>query len=386
MPFVTIRHITTYRYRRPVAFGEHRMMLHPRASRDQRVIQADVKISPEPRSLRFVQDAFGNHVGIARFSRRSKELSFESVVCVEQSPCNSVVLEEGGRSFPVDYSVDELRDLAPYLERHQLDPIDAVGRWARELLFPSGAIGALELLTRLSQAIHKSFFYRRREEKGVQSPIETLRLGHGSCRDFAVLMIESARSIGFAARFASGYLAIPLDDPQEPTGRSGRGSTHAWAQIYLPGAGWIDFDPTSGSVGNVDLVTVAVVPDPRHAIPLHGTYVGFPSDHLGMEVQVSVTFDSPKGDLDRSATDRISTIGAPRRNHQSPVSLRGDPELETGAKRSQPAAVPEISIERVSSTEAQYSPKQLKGESTSNRNCASGVNTQGGIAADRKSA
>jgi transglutaminase-like putative cysteine protease len=286
-------------------------------------------------------------------------------------------------------SSDELRELAPYLERHQLDPIDAVGRWARELLFPSGAIGAFELLTRLSRGIHHGFIYRRREAKGVQLPVETLRLGHGSCRDFAVLMIEAARSIGFAARFASGYLAIPLDDPQEPTGRSGRGSTHAWAQIYLPGAGWIDFDPTSGSVGNVDLVTVAVVPDPRHAIPLHGTYVGFPSDHLGMEVQVSVTFDSPEGDLDRSATDRISAIGptrSPRQNHRSPVSLHGYPELETGAKRSQPAAVPEISIERVSSTEAQYSPKQLKGESTSNRNCASGVNTQGGIAADRKSA
>jgi len=204
-----------------------------------------------------------------------------------------------------------------------------------------------------------------------------------------MLMIDATRSIGFAARFASGYLAVPLEDPQEPTSSSGRGSTHAWAQIYLPGAGWIDFDPTSGSVGNVDLVTVAVVPDPRHAIPLHGTYVGFPSDHLGMEVQVSVTFDSPKGDLDRSATDRISAIGptrSPRQNHRSPVSLHGYPELETGAKRSQPAAVPEISIERVSSTEAQYSPKQLKGESTSNRNCASGVNTQGGIAADRKSA
>ena len=155
-----------------------------------------------------------------------------------------------------------------------------------------------------------------------------------------MLMIDAARSFGLAARFASGYLAIPLDDPQEPTGCSGRGSTHAWAQIYLPGAGWIDFDPTSGGVGNVDLVTVAVVSDPRQAIPLHGTYVGFPSDHLGMEVQVSVVFDSPKGGLDRSATDRTSTIGptrAPRRNDRSPISQPGYPELETGAKRSQPA-------------------------------------------------
>jgi transglutaminase-like putative cysteine protease len=302
MPFVTIRHITTYRYRRPVAFGEHRMMLHPRNSRDQRVIQADLKISPEPRSLRFVQDAFGNHVGIARFSGRSKGLSFESVVCVEQSPCDSVVPEDGGRSFPVDYSVDELRDLAPYLERQLHDPIDAVGRWARQLLFPSGATGAFELLTRLSRGIHNGFLYKRREAKGVQPPVETLRLGHGSCRDFAMLMIDATRSIGFAARFASGYLAVPLDDPQEPTNSSGRGSTHAWAQVYLPGAGWIDFDPTSGGVGNVDLVTVAVVPDPRHAIPLHGTYVGFPSDHLGMEVQVSVMFDSPNSPLTKSSS------------------------------------------------------------------------------------
>ena len=224
MQLVTIRHITTYRYRRPVAFGEHRMMLHPRDSHDQRVIQADLRISPEARSLRFVQDAFGNHVGIARFSRRSNELSFESVVCVEHSPRDGFGLEDGGRSFPVDYSVDELRDLSPYLERQLHDPIDAVGRWARELLFPSGATGAFELLTRLSRGIHNSFLYKRREAKEVQPPIETLRLGHGSCRDFAMLMIEAARSFGLAARFASGYLAIPLDDPQEPPGCSGRGS------------------------------------------------------------------------------------------------------------------------------------------------------------------
>ena len=338
MPSLTIRHLTTYRYRRAVAFGEHRMMLHPRDSHDQRVVQADLKISPKPRSLRFVQDAFGNHVGIARFSRRSKELSFESIVRLEHSPRKMALdLEDAGLAFPVGYRVSELRDLAPYIELHRHDPMEEVRRWARRFLLPSGSIGAFELLTRLSQGIHHGFVYRRREAKGIQPPAETLRLGHGSCRDFAMLMIEAARSIGFAARFASGYLAVPLDDPQEPTSSSGRGSTHAWAQIYLPGPGWIDFDPTSGSVGNVDLVIVAVVPDPRHAIPLHGTYVGFPSDHLGMEVQVSVMFDSPKGDLDRSATDRISTIGAPRRNHQSPVSLRGYPELETGAKRSQPA-------------------------------------------------
>ena len=245
MPSLTIRHVTTYRYRQPVAFGEHRMMLRPRNSHDQRVIEASLEISPEPRSLRFVQDAFGNHVGIARFSARSKELCFESIVCLEHSPSDAadLDLDDAARTFPVDYSADEMPDLAHYIERHQPDPGNEVGRWARQFLSPSGSIGSVELLTRLTQGINHGFRYRRREAKGIQQPVETLRLGHGSCRDFAMLMIEAARSLGLAARFASGYLAVPLEDPKEPTSGRARGSTHAWAQIYLPGTGWIDFDP-----------------------------------------------------------------------------------------------------------------------------------------------
>jgi transglutaminase-like putative cysteine protease len=289
MPFLTIRHVTTYRYRRPVAFGEHRMMLHPRDCGHQRAIQASLEISPEPASLRWVQDAFGNHVGIALFSRRSKELSFDSIVRLEHSPSNAAVdLENAGRTFPVDYSAEELRDLTLYIERHQLDPMSEVESWARQFLPQSGSIGVFELLTRLSRGIHHGFVYRRREAKGIQRAAETLRLGHGSCRDFAMLMIEAARSFGFAARFASGYLAVPLDDPQEAASDSARGATHAWAQVYLPKAGWIDFDPTSGIVGGSGLIAVAVAPDPCDAIPLHGTFIGFPSDYLGMEVQVSV--------------------------------------------------------------------------------------------------
>jgi transglutaminase-like putative cysteine protease len=296
MPTLTIRHVTTYRYGRPVAFGEHRMMLRPRDSHDQRVIEASLEISPEPRSLRFVQDAFGNHVGIARFSGRSKELCFESIVCLQHSPLNAadLDLEDAARTFPVEYSADEMPELAHCIERHQPDPGNEVGHWARQFLPPDGSISTFELLTRLSRGINHGFRYRRREAKGIQHPVETLRLGHGSCRDFAMLMIEAARSFGLAARFASGYLAVPLDDPAQPTSGSARGSTHAWAQIYLPGTGWIDFDPTSGSVGKIGLVTVAVVRNPHDAIPLHGTFFGFPSDHLRMEVQVSVTPGPPE--------------------------------------------------------------------------------------------
>ena len=188
---------------------------------------------------------------------------------------------------------------------------------ARPLLASRGSISAFELLAQLSRGIHHGFRYRRREAKGIQPPLETLGLGHGSCRDFAMLMIEAARSFGFAARFASGYLAVHLDDPQEATSGSAHGSTHAWAQIYLPGTGWIDFDPTSGSVGNIGLVTVATAPDPRHAIPLHGTFFGFPSDHLGMEVQVNVT----------SGTPRV-IWAAPNRPHLDDLANRGDRRLE----------------------------------------------------------
>jgi hypothetical protein len=283
MSTLTIRHITSYRYLRPVAFGEHRMMLRPRDSHDQRVIEASLKIHPQPTSLLFVVDDFGNQIGIAQFSDCAQEFSVESVVCLKLSPPRVSVhdLEEHADRFPFDYSADESADLSLCLERVPADPLsdpgDEVACWARKFLPPDGSIGTFELLTQLSHAIHCTLRYRRRDAKGVQQPVETLRLGHGSCRDFAMLMIDAARALGLAARFASGYLILSSDE---------HGSTHAWAQVYLPGPGWVDFDPTSGSVGKERLVTVAVAHDPQHTLPLHGTFVGSASDSLGMDVKV----------------------------------------------------------------------------------------------------
>jgi transglutaminase-like putative cysteine protease len=271
-------------------------MLRPRDADDQRVLDAKLEITPEPKSLSFVQDAFGNHVGVARFSgRRSKELRFESTVYLEHSPpdVSCLEIEDWAKTFTFEYRADEMPDLACCIERHHPDPDDEVGCWARQFLSSQRATGTLELLTRLTQGIHRQFLYRRREEKGIQEPVETLRLGQGSCRDFAMLMIETARAWGLAARFASGYLAAPLDHAAE-SADAGHGATHAWAQIYLPAAGWIDFDPTTGSVGKKNLVVVAVVRDPGHAIPLHGTFIGFPSDPVGMEVKVSVRSGTPE--------------------------------------------------------------------------------------------
>ena len=261
------------------------------------MVQADLKIRPEPTSLRFVQDAFGNYVGIAQFSRRSKELSFESTVCLKHSPCETAFdLEHAGRAFPVGYSVGELRDLAQYIERHQLDPMDDVGRWARQFLPPIGAIGTFELLTRLSQGIHHGFLLQAAGSEGNPAasgdaparPWELPRLRHADDRGGALVWSRRAVCVGVSGR---------------PAGRSAGAGEHGSARgskpgsprrrYSLPGAGWMDFDPTNGSVGNTGVVTVAVVPDPRHAIPLHGTFIGFPSDHLGMEVQVRVASGMP---------------------------------------------------------------------------------------------
>jgi len=286
MPVLTIRHVTTYRYRQPVAFGEHRMMLRPRDAHDQQLIESRLDISPEPISLRFIHDAFGNHVGIARFSGRADVLRFDSTIRLHHAPAEAlgIEIEDYARTVPFCYSAEEMPDLARCIERHHVDPDNEVDHWARKFLRRDGPTGTFELLAALNKAIHEQFTYLLRHEKGIQEPAQTLRLGRGSCRDFALLMIEAARSLGLAARFASGYLALPVTGADEPPG----GATHAWAQFYLPGAGWVDFDPTSGSVGRRNLVTVAVVRDPRQALPLHGTWVGFPSDHLGMTVDVSV--------------------------------------------------------------------------------------------------
>jgi hypothetical protein len=261
-------------------------------------------------------------VGIARFSGWSRELWFESVVRLEHafSDVANLDLEDDAGTFPFHYSADEMPDLARCIERHQPDPGNEVGRWARQFLPTGATIGTFELLTRLARGINQGFRYRRREAKGIQPAAETLRIGHGSCRDFAMLMIEAARSLGFAARFVSGYLAVPLDDPEEPMSGSAQGSTHAWAQVYLPGTGWIDFDPTRGSAGKIGLVAVAVVRDPHHAIPLHGTFIGLPSDHLGMEVRVSVTSGTPEA-------VRASSPDAPRaHNPADGFDRRRDPD------------------------------------------------------------
>ena len=291
MSILTIRHVTTYRYRQPVAFGEHRMILRPREGHDQRLLEAALTITPEPARLRWLHDVFGNSVAVARFSGSARELRFESVTSLDHSVHNELDFEvdETAALYPFSYAMDEVPDLARSIERHYPDPDRQIDRWARQFLPVNGRIRTLDLLTTMTHGVRQSLTYVRRQERGIQDPRQTLTLGSGTCRDFAVLFIEAVRSLGLAARFVSGYLYSPARGANV-----GGGATHAWARIYLPGAGWIEFDPTNGIVGNRDLIRVAVARDPRQAIPLHGTYSGFPADSLGMDVEVSVTAAEPR--------------------------------------------------------------------------------------------
>jgi transglutaminase-like putative cysteine protease len=289
MQILTVRHATTYRYRRPVRFGEHRMMLRPRDSYDQRLIEARLDISPEPAALRWVHDVFGNCVAIANFSTAAAELRFDGLIRLDHSPTNALdfQLDDHASTYPFCYGAEEIPDLSRSIERQYLDPRRVVDRWARQFLKVEGPTGTRELLAAITQAIKWGFRYLRREEAGTQDPVETLTVGSGSCRDFALLMMEAVRSLGLAARFVSGYLYVPAKDG----GRVGGGATHAWLEVYLPGAGWVEFDPTNGIIGNRDLIRVAVVRDPRQAVPLAGTWTGDPSDLIGMDVEVGVTAD-----------------------------------------------------------------------------------------------
>jgi transglutaminase-like putative cysteine protease len=287
---MTVRHITKYRYATPVKLGEHQMMFRPRESHDLRLVRTRLTITPKPKSLRWLHDVFDNSLAIATFEAQTAELVFDSEVTLEhiETPHPDYALSEDAQTFPFAYSREERLDLVRALERHH--PAGEVDRWAAGFLPSDGRIGTMELLRKITLGIREQLTYSRRYERGVQTPLETLTKGTGTCRDYAFLMMEGVRSLGIAARFVSGYIFVP-GAGNAPV--RGGGATHAWLQVYLPGAGWVDFDPTNSIIGNRNLIRVAVAWAPTQALPLWGTYIGPASSFLGMEVSVSV-MDEPE--------------------------------------------------------------------------------------------
>ena len=284
MSFLRVSHSTVYRYSEPVALGEHRMMFRPRESHDLRLIDTNLRISPRPASLRWLHDPFDNSVAVAAFEGTTSELSFESTVTLEQFEdfLPEYPLEKYARTYPFKYSNEDFPNLVRPLARHYPDV--GVSNWALQFLDAAETTSTMKVLRSMTHGIREQFIYTRRVEKGVQTPEETLLNRRGSCRDFAVLMMEAARSLGIAARFVSGYIFMP-----NSSGFAGGGATHAWMQSYLPGAGWIDFDPTNSIVGNRNLIRVAVAWSAEQVLPLWGTYAGPPDAFLAMDVTVTVT-------------------------------------------------------------------------------------------------
>lgn len=285
---LTVDHKTVYRYRRPVTFGEHRLMFRPRDSHDLRLLDTQITVSP-PAEIRWLHDVFGNSVAIAEFSGPATELLLESTIVLDRYPLDRAAfpIEPFAQTLPFSYPASEVPDLGRTIERHYADPHRLVTEWTRRFLNPRGPTRTEDFLVAITSAIREQFAYEVRHEPGVQSPVETLQRGAGTCRDYTVLMMEAVRSVGLAARFVSGYLYDPaLDGGVSET--QGAGSTHAWVQVYLPGAGWLEFDPTNGSFGGHNLVPVAVAREPAQALPVQGTFDGTADDFIEMQVDISV--------------------------------------------------------------------------------------------------
>lgn len=298
-----IRHRTRYAYDRPVTFGVHHLMIRPRDGHDMRLLDSSLVVEPEA-EVRWAYDTFGNSVAWLTFHGPADELVIESVLELRRYGFDEPLprLERHAAGYPFSYDADDSIDLAPLLGL--LYPADrpAVEAWIEGVVAVPPA-GSLQLLDLLSSAIHRTFDYRRRVSAGVQSPALTIAEGSGSCRDFALLFMEAARLLGFAARFVTGYL---YDSSTDPGGRaaddakvsggavsggavSGGGSTHAWADVFIPGAGWVEFDPTNRIVACRNLIRIAVTRSPAQAVPASGTYRHDGAAFLGMEVGVSVS-------------------------------------------------------------------------------------------------
>ncbi|AOW14166.1 transglutaminase [Hydrogenophaga crassostreae] len=286
MTQIRICHTTVYHYRSAVSLSAHRLMLRPRESRELQLMSHTLKVSPEA-TIAWAHDVSGNAVATASFTGKTEVLRIESnlELNLTANPWPIFNISTSALNYPFFYSNDDRADLGALAIQQYLDPMGRLQKWARSFV-QGAAPDTLELLKAISLGVAESLQYEVRESEGTQTPIESLDRGKGSCRDFAILFAEAVRSLDIGARIVSGYLY----DPQSTaTGSSGSGSTHAWAEVYVPGAGWINFDPTNRSIGGFNLVPVAVARDITLLMPVSGSYVGAANAFEGMEVEVLVT-------------------------------------------------------------------------------------------------
>ena len=302
MPRVRIIHTTEYSYARPVRLTSHRLMIRPRDSHDLRLISTKLGIQPHAAQTRWAHDVFGNSICYVEPSPQvTDRLRLVSDLDLHHYPTSrDLPIDPVAQTYPFSYAAEESPDLARLTERHYPDPDREVDRWARRFLRRNGSTDTLDLLIAITEAIKGDFRYRQREAEGTNAPVDTLAYGAGACRDLALLMMEAVRSLGLAAMFVSGYL---YDDRlvDSHTRMVGGGSTHAWCMVYLPGAGWVEFDPTNGLIAGRNLVRVCWARTPEQAVPIAGAYIGTRGDFLDLHVNVEVTVGDAPTTVDTDA-------------------------------------------------------------------------------------
>ncbi len=276
-----IIHHTEYKFPDPVQLLPHTLRLRPREGHELRIESSTLDISPTA-TLRWRRDVEGNSVAAATFADSTQLLSIKSEIIIQQydhSPLDFLVADYAV-NYPFTYTDEDQLLLSPYRNRSSAEPGPALSNWVNQQWQPQESIQTFSLLLRLNKRIKESLRYCIREEEGVQNAEQTLASGSGSCRDFAYLFMATARELGFAARFVSGYLYTGANSNQP-------GSTHAWVEIFIPGAGWKGFDPTTGNVVGAEHIAVAVARRPESIPPVSGSYHGGPDSRMFVYVWVS---------------------------------------------------------------------------------------------------
>jgi transglutaminase-like putative cysteine protease len=305
MSWLHIVHDTAYFYKKAVRFGPHRLVIRPREGHDVRIEEIRVEIEPSF-DLEWSRDLFGNCVATAHILSPAERLRIHSEVLLHQTapfPQQRSAPPETPTGFPVHFSEIESAVATAYLATTHPADVAKVKEWVSTSIDPALVYDAEEIVASIARKIRKTIKYRRREAKGVQSPSQTLSAGSGSCRDMATLMLEALRSVGFPARFASGYLVGSASN-------AGHAATHAWAEAYLPSVGWLGYDPMLGEATSGNHIVVGVSNHPRGVMPVTGIFFDDDKSYVGMKATVQTARFAEKETALRSFSSNLPKSGS----------------------------------------------------------------------------